>query len=624
MRYVRARKPSLALAASVAAVLLLACAARVEHASDEGSALGGVDRLPVEWRSGARLAVEIIALEGRSFPGGVYDTKLGQPCSFDEGEGRCLPVCGFSAAVYLDEECRTLGVENVAGGQRITRAFVDEVDGRADRFLEIGAVQRPSQVYRVVGGSCRAEPTAATATYHAARVMHPSEFVAGRVARVEVDGELALERISAEEGAVVSRAYVDRARNEACYVASYRGSSRCLPSTPAIVASDFADSSCSVPLARGAASTTPSVVRETDRCGSVTSMRKVGRRFAGSQIFRRYGDRCDAFTPPPDESYYELGAPLAAADFPGIALGPPARGTSRLGVVETRTASGRLMASWITDWTRGGSCMVHDLGDGVRRCVADVTHAVGGYFSDASCQSAVLPQSSSLCAGEHAARYAVLWENGGPLPGVYEIGAPAPGSVFHRASDGSCTPTTGGPSAFRQLRPAAADTFAEIPFRRLVCQRGGACGLACRGAGECAPGEACAAGMCTARPPPPSPTSTGTPPPAPTSTGAPPGDGRDAGAPGDGTPSPPSAPGGPEGDEGRDPGDGLTLLPWPRPATTEEGPAQETKHSAESASCSSTPGSAATGWEALTFGVAIVTGARLRRRATRRGADSSA
>lgn len=628
--------------------LLLACGVGTEStAGSEDAVEVAADRLPFEVRSGSRLAAQVVTVGARQIPFSLYDTKLAAPCHFFDalGEGieRCYPSVGYLVSVFLDERCTVLGVKNPEPRQALAATDIPRGAHAARRFVELGDAATPREVYRLApDGVCRAEPVGPTDSFRRARTMEPTEMVAGRIEPVPVDDAVALERIAAEDGAVWSRSLVDRRRSEPCHFRTSGGPKACVPNETAHVGSDFGDSACSFPLARARSAARISTATRYDACANIVEIRSLGRRVAtDAQVFFKHDpDRCTPLAQSPAYAHYELGEVLPASDFPALET-RLTDDTPRIGVSETRTASGRLVGAWITDRERGAACWTYDLGDGILRCVGGVTHGIAA-FSDASCSTLVQWVPESACTPDPPPRYFLHQRPEGGAASVHEIGADVTGPMYRRGLDGRCEQlVASGPA--RALRPVSADVFPPVTIRRLACQSGGACGVACRGEAECASNEQCTGGVCVPRPasPAPPPTTTGTPaPPAPppptTGTPAPPPPPTTTGTPAPPPPPPPptatSTPLPPAPDAGIPPPppavdtypDELPRPPPASPAPNEasEAPPIKARAAAASSTCAAAPGSH--GGSGGLLALAALALAACRRRRISRAARTSA
>jgi hypothetical protein len=377
---------------------------------DDGNGAGGEGAGPTTprpiYEAGSRLTPRLISGgDGADVFVGFFDNELQVACSFmetDAGELRCLPEnAEVGVALYSDDACTVPAILETpcVAAPYATRFAQDPCHG-----------YEPVEVFRAIDGSPGATAYNLTSSgcfdfseqtggeLRAAEAVPFSEFVLGTIEKANIEGELAVHRVVAADGASFVQTLI---RDDyACVPRPFGSESRCVDVGAASMqfqdgASLWADSTCSGN--RAAFYGNPECLASGRMPGPLQTLMKPGLAFECTSE--------DCSTP----AYYELDVDIAqvftnegmCAEYvaqelhvAGVGDPFPIEGLPLLETVQIGT--GRLRAlAWghdgeallgrplFHDTTLGIECALAVVDGGATRCLPESAYAL--YYADAAC-----------------------------------------------------------------------------------------------------------------------------------------------------------------------------------------------------------------------------------------------
>ncbi|NUO54774.1 MAG: hypothetical protein HOV80_38525 [Polyangiaceae bacterium] len=391
--------------------LVAAAAAGCEEVDvSDGDGAGGAGAGPSTprpiYEAGSRLTPRLISGgDGADVFVGFFDNELQIACSFmetDSGELRCLPENDIvGVALYADDACTVPAILETpcVTAPYATRFAQDPCHGYepVEVFRAIDG-SPPMPAYNLTMAGCFEFPEQTGGELRAAEAVPFSEFVLGTIERAGIEGDLAVHRIVAEDGASFVQTLL---RDDfACEPRAFGTENRCVDVGAASMEVYegmplWAESTCS--SSRAAFYGNPECLASGQMPGPLQTKMKPG------LAVECTSQDCST------QAYYELDVDLAqvftnegmCTEYVVQALHAAAVGDpfpiEGLPAVETvQVGTGRLRAlAWghdgkaligrptFRDTTLGIECAAATVDGGTTRCLPEGTYPL--YFADAAC-----------------------------------------------------------------------------------------------------------------------------------------------------------------------------------------------------------------------------------------------
>lgn len=435
----------------------------------------------VSHASGSRLRARVLhAGDVRQFLG-WWDTKLGTACAFgtaEDGHLRCIPSgVRIYAQPFCDEQVIALPNSDQAPATCSPLAPPPSKTPYAIYVATENCAEK-SFVY-AIGDSTAAprcpgpHPREGTYDPHMSTHVAPTDFVAGYVEQEDRGGRIAVNVITADDGAREVRAsFRDTQRNEDCTPTG--PANRCVTDDVAFLTGRyFSDKDCS-PASKVAywvpGCTTPKLVVSDEACHGILDDEffAVGAPVS-TPVMESSGGACVPETsgqPGYGEKkvFAPAGAPIPPSTFESLAT--TKIGSGRIRLDAWSDAAGHALATQgaLDDVDFGGTCTAQIVG-GVLRCVPSGIVQASSSFADAACtQPLVLRWSGDACDAAAPRPIGALVAADRCAGEIHDIGETYTGPTYAKDATGNCREeaTALGFTLLRVGAPAAPERLAEI------------------------------------------------------------------------------------------------------------------------------------------------------------------
>lgn len=389
----------------------------------DGGGDGGLAPPTVFMKSGTRLAIESMRVDGLAFFRRFVDKKLGTPCELrptGDASAVCVPIS--AALVYSDPACTAKAALRVTCNPEVKYAVDAKYTCNVASNVVVyplGAATAGTTFYE--GADCSSAPVSAGDLLSLGAPIPQSELVSFTLKLESATPELQRARWVGSDGSELVDAIrlADTTRDAGCQAAyiglpDAGGGTRCLPPRRAVHRGGggdgpFSEATCTAPLAD---------YGSTDTCGPpqiALQRRAAPDAGAGScaptvfftahalgasapDAFTKAGVACNPESATASRTFWSIGAELSGASYPELVQ--TVFGTTRVRTQALASKGVQLFQGGAFDTVHGVACSAMKLGAGTY-CVNEVPDPYD-LFEDAACTKPIV-LGSSCGSGPQAA-----------------------------------------------------------------------------------------------------------------------------------------------------------------------------------------------------------------------------
>ncbi|WP_342381076.1 hypothetical protein NVS55_15495 [Myxococcus stipitatus] len=423
-----------------------------------GGEPGGTINVADFFKSGSRIKAQVTTTtDGLRWPDEWHDSKLKKTCTWEsagaDGALYCVPggmeyVPAGGSGYYLDANC-TEGIVVTSEPVAATDFFMKRNVGCGvnPTFHTVGAEITTSVYAKSSTGACDSIPVSpGFKAYRAGPEVAAGTFVRGTVKQKQADKGITVHFIEGEDGSAQLHHIQDTVRDTAClFQKASDDKVRCLPTGTSTAVGNAkvaaVNNTCTEPAFYSTCGTPRfAVTFAQDQCGPGAKVYAAGAKV--TQVYGTTGGGACQLNPqtPPNTSYYQAGAEIAASSF----VEAKEIDVKTHGRIKIRGASaGEKVQIPLTlhDTQLNTNCAFMKDSAGTKRCFPlSSIFSTGNLFSDASCTKPVGISNTTSCTPD---RYVLQNDVSNPSDTsyrAYNVGQQFNGTVYVSVVFGTGSP----------------------------------------------------------------------------------------------------------------------------------------------------------------------------------------